>query len=85
MHCGNALDAGFNPYQTPVQIIIHMPAMPRRHPNAELRRREHLTEGEVERLIDAAKGNRWGLRDATMVLVSSSGAEQTSAITRVVI
>jgi integrase len=43
--------------------------MPRRRPNAELRRREHLTEAEVERLMEAAKGNRWGLRDATMVLV----------------
>jgi len=44
--------------------------MPRRRPNAELRRREHLTEAEVERLMEAAKGNRWGLRDATMVLVA---------------
>jgi integrase len=44
--------------------------MPRRRPNAELRRREHLTEAEVERLIEVAKGNRWGLRDATMVLVA---------------
>mgnify|MGYP001251469735 CR=1 FL=1 len=44
--------------------------MLRRRPNAELRRREHLTEVEVERLMEAAKGNRWGLRDATMVLVA---------------
>jgi type 1 fimbriae regulatory protein FimB/type 1 fimbriae regulatory protein FimE len=44
--------------------------MPRRRPNAELRRREHLTEAEVERLMEAAKGNRWGRRDATMVLVA---------------
>jgi hypothetical protein len=44
--------------------------MPVRRPNAELRRREHLTEAEVERLIEAVKGNRWGLRDATMVLVA---------------
>src|SRR5438105_135530 len=43
---------------------------PRRRPNAELRRREHLTEAEVERLIEAAKGNRWGSRDATTVLVA---------------
>jgi len=28
---------------------------PRRRPNAELRTREHLTEREVERLIEAAK------------------------------
>jgi hypothetical protein len=38
---------------------------PKRLPNADLRTREHLTEGEVERLIAAAKGNRWGHRDAT--------------------
>ena len=32
--------------------------------------REHLTEREVERLIEAAKDNRWGHRDATMVLLA---------------
>ena len=35
-------------------------ATPRRRPNAELRPREHLTEREVEKLIEAAKGNRTG-------------------------
>ena len=44
--------------------------LPRRKPNAEYRSREHLTEQEVERLIEAAKGNRWGCRDTTMVLVA---------------
>jgi integrase len=44
--------------------------LPRRRPNAEYRSREHLTEREVERLIEALKGNRWGHRDATMVLVA---------------
>src|SRR5471032_959345 len=43
--------------------------MPRRRPNADLRTREYLTEAEVERLMEAAKGNRWGHRDATMILV----------------
>ena len=43
---------------------------PRRLPNAELRTREHLTEAEVEKLLAAAKGNRWGHRDATMLLVA---------------
>jgi type 1 fimbriae regulatory protein FimB/type 1 fimbriae regulatory protein FimE len=33
-------------------------------------RAEHLTEAEVERLIAAAKGNRHGHRDATMILVA---------------
>ena len=43
---------------------------PGRRPNAVYRTREHLTETEVEKLIEAAKGNRWGHRDATMVLVA---------------
>ncbi len=44
--------------------------MPKRLPNADLRTREYLTEAEVERLMKAAKGNRWGHRDATMILVA---------------
>src|SRR5580692_12937678 len=47
--------------------------LPRRKPNAEYRSREHLTEREVERLIKAVKGNRWGHRDATMVLLAYGG------------
>jgi integrase len=43
---------------------------PTRLPNAALRTREHLTEAEVERLMDAARKNRWGRRDATMILVA---------------
>ena len=43
---------------------------PRRSPNADLRTREYLTEAEVERLLKAARGNRWGHRDATMILVA---------------
>jgi hypothetical protein len=39
---------------------------PTRRPNAELRTREHLTPGEVE----AAKANRHGHRDATMILLA---------------
>ena len=44
--------------------------LPRRKPNAEYRSREHLTEREVGRLIEAMKDNRWGHRDATMVLLA---------------
>jgi integrase len=43
---------------------------PQRPPNAALRSREHLTEAEVKRLMDAARKNRWGHRDATMLLVA---------------
>ena len=41
-----------------------------RKPNAEYRSREHLTEREVERLIEVVKDNRWGHRDATIVLLA---------------
>jgi type 1 fimbriae regulatory protein FimB/type 1 fimbriae regulatory protein FimE len=44
--------------------------MPRRRPNAELRTREYLTEAEVAKLRDAAKGNRYGHRDTTMILTA---------------
>ena len=43
---------------------------PRRRPNSGFRSREHLTESEVQRLIEAAKDNRWGHRDETMLLVA---------------
>jgi integrase len=43
---------------------------PTRHPNVELRAREHLTPGEVDALIEAAKANRYGHRDATMILIA---------------
>jgi site-specific recombinase XerD len=47
-----------------------MVTTPRRRPNIELRTREHLTVAEVERLMKAAKKNRWGHRDETMILVA---------------
>ena len=43
---------------------------PRRLHNAQVRAREYLTNAEVERLIEAARANRWGHRDATMVLMA---------------
>jgi integrase len=43
---------------------------PIRRPNSELRSREYLTQAEVERLIKAAGDNRFGHRDATMVLIA---------------
>jgi integrase len=41
-----------------------------RLPKRELRTREHLTEKEVYRLIKAVGDNRYGRRDATMVLIA---------------
>ncbi len=43
---------------------------PKRRRNADLRAREYLTDAEVERLIAAAKANRWGHRDGTMILLA---------------
>ena len=43
---------------------------PTRRRNADLRTREYLTEAEVEWLLTAARKNRWGHRDATMILVA---------------
>jgi hypothetical protein len=42
-----------------------------RRPNADYRKREHLTETEIEKLIEAAKTNRYGHRDSTMILKST--------------
>jgi hypothetical protein len=49
---------------------VNRTVTPTRLPNADLRTREYLTEAEVERLMTAAKKNRWGHRDATVVLVA---------------
>jgi integrase len=54
---------------------------PRRKPNAELRTREYLTEAEIDKLIDAAKWNRWGHRDATMILVAYRHGLRSSELT----
>jgi type 1 fimbriae regulatory protein FimB/type 1 fimbriae regulatory protein FimE len=43
---------------------------PERRPNAELRTREYLTDREIEQLTEAARANRNGHRDATMLLVA---------------
>jgi integrase len=49
---------------------INRTVTPTRPPNAKLRTREYLTDAEVVRLIEIAKGNRHGHRDATMILVA---------------
>ena len=49
---------------------VNRTVAPTRRPNAELRTREHLTPSEVEALIDAAKANRHGRRDATIILLA---------------
>ena len=49
---------------------VNRTVTPRRPPNSKLRTREYLTEVEVERLMNAARKNRWGHRDASMVFVA---------------
>jgi integrase len=44
--------------------------VPSRGSNASYRKREHLTVAEIDKLIEAAKGNRYGHRDATLILVA---------------
>ena len=53
---------------TPTEILRTVP--PKRGKNADLRTWEHLTVGEIEALIEAARGNRYGHRDATMILLA---------------
>ena len=52
------------------RTIVKRTVTPTRLPNADLRSREYLTETEVERLMAVARKNRWGHRDATMILVA---------------
>jgi integrase len=53
-----------------LKLVVTEKPVARRRPNSHLRTREYLTEAEVERLIEAAKGNRHGHRDAAMILVA---------------
>jgi type 1 fimbriae regulatory protein FimB/type 1 fimbriae regulatory protein FimE len=52
-----------------------------RPPNAELRRREYLTDAEIAKLIEATKGNRHGHRDATMILTTYRHGLRASELT----
>jgi len=49
---------------------VNRAVTPTRLANSEYRKREHLTPSEVEKLIEAAKTNRHGHHDATMLLVA---------------
>lgn len=59
-----------NSAETAQQLRTTTSVFPRRRKNSELRTREYLTATEVDQLIEAAKGNRYGHRDATMILVA---------------
>ena len=49
---------------------VNRTVTPKRPANRKLRTREYLIEAEIERLLGAAKRNRWGQRDTTMILVA---------------
>ncbi|PWT88728.1 MAG: integrase [Proteobacteria bacterium] len=49
---------------------VNRTVTPRRAKNSELRSREYLTEHEIEALIAAARQNRHGHRDSTMILIA---------------
>ena len=54
----------------PVAPTTENRTVPLRLPNSALRTREHLTLAEVEKLIETARGNRQGARDALMILLA---------------
>ncbi|WP_426437448.1 tyrosine-type recombinase/integrase [Bradyrhizobium genosp. P] len=54
---------------------------PLRRKNADLRTREYLTDDEVQRLTAAAKANRHGHRDATMILLAYRHGLRASELT----
>ena len=60
---------------------VNRTVTPKRPPNADLRTREYLTEAEVQRLLKATRGNRWGHRDATMILVAYRHGLRASELT----
>ena len=54
--------------------------MPQRQPNSQYRKREYLTPTEIGKLVEAAKGNRYGQRDATMILTAYRHALRASEV-----
>ena len=52
-----------------------------RSQKADVRTREYLTDDEVQRLAEAAKANRHGQRDATMILVAYRHGLRSSELT----
>jgi integrase len=62
---------------TPTEV--NRTVAPVRRPNAELRTREHLTPGEVAALIEAAKANRHGHRDAMILVAFRHGLRAAEA------
>ena len=54
----------------PTALNVTVAATRQRQVRRSARPREYLTEREIEKLMDAAAGNRWGHRDATAILLA---------------
>src|SRR5215472_7352124 len=54
----------------PTALNVTVQAARRREVRRSSRPREYLTEREIDKLMDAASGNRWGHRDATAILLA---------------
>jgi integrase len=65
----------------PSPSTVNRAVTPLRVKNADLRTREYLTQAEVEKLMKVAKGNRWGQRDSTMVLIAYRHGLRVSELT----
>jgi integrase len=50
-------------------VAVNGPVPPPRRPNTALRKREHLTEAEIDRLLKAAGESFYGHRDRTAILI----------------
>ncbi len=55
--------------EAPTAVNVTVEARARRQAKTH-RPREYLTEKEIGRLMDAARDNRWGHRDATAILIA---------------
>jgi type 1 fimbriae regulatory protein FimB/type 1 fimbriae regulatory protein FimE len=58
------------PLQLVTPAIEKRTVLPKRAKNSALRTREYLTEHEIETLMAVARRNRYGHRDATMILIA---------------
>ena len=64
----------------PTALNVTVAATRRRQVRRSARPREYLTEREIEKLMDAASGNRWGHRDATAILFAYSHGLRASEL-----
>jgi site-specific recombinase XerD len=68
------IDNGKSPIKSKLRLVAptteNRTVTPTRQPNTAYRTREYLTDAEVDKLIGAARCNRYGHRDATILNVA---------------